>query len=312
MDLRIFTEPQQGATYEQLLAMAKTAETAGFDAFFRSDHYLKMGDVTGDPGPTQAWITLAGLARETKTIRLGTLVSPVTFYEPGPLAISVAQVDEMSGGRVEFGFGAGWFEAEHSAYGLTFPGVGERMDRMEESLEQIVGLWTTPEGETYSNQGSFHQFTDSPALPKPNQRPHPPIIIGGAGKKRTPQMAARYAAEFNLPFTEPAKVPAIIANLHNYCEAIDRDPATLKLSAAVVLCAGSNDEEVARRAAAIGREPQEMKDSGFCGTYTELLEVAASYRELGIERLYLQALDLADLDHVAATGAELIEPLAAL
>lgn len=145
MRLRIFTEPQQGASYETLLAVAKASEDLGFDGFFRSDHYLKMGNVSGLPGPTDAWITLAGLARETSRIRLGTLMTAATFRLPGPLAISVAQVDQMSGGRVEFGFGAGWFEAEHTAYGIPFPaGINERFDRFEEQLAIITGCGLRP------------------------------------------------------------------------------------------------------------------------------------------------------------------------
>ena len=145
MELRIFTEPQQGATYDDLLAVARRAEELGFDAFFRSDHYLTMGG-DGLPGPTDAWVTLAGLARETSRIRLGTLVTSATFRLPGPLAISVAQVDQMSGGRVELGLGAGWFEDEHTAYGIPFPPLGERFDRLEEQLAIITGLWSTPAG----------------------------------------------------------------------------------------------------------------------------------------------------------------------
>lgn len=312
MEFRIFTEPQQGASYDQLLAAAKATEAAGFDAFFRSDHFLKMGDMSGLPGPTDAWVTLAGLARETSRIRLGTLVSPITFYQPGPLAIAVAQVDAMSGGRIDFGFGAGWYEAEHTAYGLQFPAVGERMSRMEEALEQIVGLWTTPDGELYSHEGTFHSFADSPALPKPVQSPHPPIIIGGGGKKRTPAMAARYASEFNLPFSETSKVPAILSNLDRACEAIDRDPASIIRSGALVLCAGADNAAVATRAKAIGREVEEMKGGGFCGTFGELAERAATYRELGVTRLYLQVLDLSDLDHILETGEALVDTLADL
>ncbi len=312
MKLRIFTEPQQGASYDQILAVAQTAEAAGFDAFFRSDHLLKMGDASGLPGPTDAWITLAGLARDTESIRLGTLVSPVTFYQPGPLAIAVAQVDAMSGGRIEFGFGAGWFEAEHRAYGLPFPELGERMSRMEEALEQIVGLWTTPEGDLYSHSGSFHSIVESPALPKPAQSPYPPIIIGGGGKKRTPAMAARYANEFNLPFTDLKNVAALVANAQRACENIDRDPATMTMSAAVVLCAGPDDVSVARRAATIGREVEEMKTSGFCGTFSELQDRAGTYHELGLDRLYLQALDLSDLEQISEVGAALVEPLRTL
>ena len=192
MELRIFTEPQQGADYGRLLAVARATEQLGFDAFFRSDHYLSMGDGDGLPGPTDAWLTLAGLALQTSRIRLGTLMSPITFRYPGPLAISVAQVDEMSGGRVELGLGAGWFEAEHTAYGIPFPPTAERFDRLEEQLAIISGLWETPAGQRFSFAGKFYPVTDSPALPKPVQRPRPPILIGGHGLRRTPQLAARY------------------------------------------------------------------------------------------------------------------------
>ncbi|MFM2077481.1 MAG: hypothetical protein RJA49_1371, partial [Actinomycetota bacterium] len=196
--LRIFTEPQQGATYFDLLAVAQRAEQRGFDAFFRSDHYLAMG-APGLPGPSDAWTTLAGIARETSTIRLGTLVNSATFRLPGPLAITVANVDAMSNGRVELGLGAGWFAAEHEAYGIPFPPLGERFDRLEEQLAVITGLWGTPAGSTFDHAGAHYQLGSSPALPKPVQSP-PPIIIGGGGAKRTPALAARYAAEFNLPF----------------------------------------------------------------------------------------------------------------
>ena len=167
MLLRIFTEPQQGASYDELLAVAQRTEECGFDAFFRSDHYLVMGDGDGLPGPTDAWITLAGLARETQRIKLGTLVSPVTFRNPGVLAITVAQVDQMSGGRAELGLGAGWFEAEHAAYGLDFPDTRGRFELLAEQLELITGLWETPVGERYDFAGKHYQLKDSPALPKP-------------------------------------------------------------------------------------------------------------------------------------------------
>ena len=153
VDLRIFTEPQQGATYDDLLAVASTAERLGFGAFFRSDHYLGMG-TDGLPGPTDAWVTLAGLARDTTTIRLGTLVTSATFRRPGPLAITVAGVDQMSGGRVELGLGAGWFDGEHRAYGIPFPGVQERFDRLEEQLAIVTGLWSTPVGGRFSDRKS--------------------------------------------------------------------------------------------------------------------------------------------------------------
>src|SRR5688572_14145732 len=199
MELCVFTEPQQGATYDDLLRVAQATEELGFDAFFRSDHYLGMG-TDGLPGPTDAWVTLAGLARETSRIRLGTLMTSATFRLPGPLAISVAQVDAMSGGRVELGLGSGWFEQEHTAYGIPFPPLGERFDRLEEQLAIVTGLWETPAGETFSYEGKHYRLTDSPALPKPVQAPRPPVIIGGWGKTRTPALAARFADEFNVPF----------------------------------------------------------------------------------------------------------------
>lgn len=306
MELRTFTEPQQGASYDELLAVALASESAGFTGFMRSDHYLVMGDGSGLPGPTHAWVTLAGLARDTSTIRLGTLVSPATFYQPGPLAIAVAQVDQMSGGRVDFGFGAGWYEAEHGAYGLDFPEIGERFDRYEEYLEQIVGLWSTADGETYSHEGRFHSFVDSPGLPKPHQRPGPPIVIGGSGKTRTPKLVAQYAADFNVPFMPVADVPATIANVHAACEAIDRDPVTLTKSAALVACVGATEADIERRAAAIGREVDELRENGVAGSYAEALDKLGTYAAAGVERVYLQILDLADLDHIAEIGAEVL------
>ncbi|MGF1595398.1 MAG: LLM class F420-dependent oxidoreductase [Acidimicrobiales bacterium] len=312
MELRVFTEPQQGASYETLLATARAAETGGFGAFFRSDHYLKMGDVTGLPGPSHAWITLAGLARDTDTVRLGTLVSPATFYQPGPLAISVAQVDQMSGGRVEFGFGAGWYQQEHTAYGLGFPPLSERFDRMEEYLEQMTGMWATPDGATFDHKGRFHTFVDSPALPKPAQRGGPPVIIGGTGKVRTPRLVARFAAEFNLPFVPVDKIAAAVDRVHEACSAIDRDPASVIVSAALVLCLGSTEADVVRRADAIGRQPAELRQNGAAGTPDEVVAKLADYAGAGCRRVYLQVLDLDDLDHVAQAGAELIPAVADL
>jgi F420-dependent oxidoreductase-like protein len=306
VELRTFTEPQQGATYDDLLAIALASETAGFAGFMRSDHYLVMGDGSGLPGPTHAWITLAGLARDTNTIRLGTLVSPATFYQPGPLAIAVAQVDQMSGGRIDFGFGAGWYEAEHGAYGLDFPEVGERFDRYEEYLEQIVGLWSTPEGETYSHDGQFHTFTRSPALPKPTQRPGPPVVIGGGGKTRTPRLVARYASDFNVPFMALADVTKTIARVDAACEAIDRDPSTIVKSAALIACVGATEADVERRAVAIGRDVDELRENGVAGTYDEAIAKLAAYASAGIERVYLQIMDLADVDHVSDIGANVL------
>lgn len=297
-DLRIFTEPQQGASYDTLLAVAQRAEQVGFGAFFRSDHYLKMGDGTGLPGPTDAWVTLAGIARETATIRLGTLVTAATFRLPGPLAISVAQVDHMSGGRIELGIGAGWFEQEHAAYGIPFPDLGRRFDNYEEQVAIIHGLWNTPEGDTFTYDGDVWQIADSPALPKPVQAGGPPIIIGGGGKTRTPRLAARYATEFNLPFASIDAFRAQRDNVREACETEGRDPDSMTFSAALVVCIGADDAEVDRRATAIGREPGELRENGVAGTPDEAAETIARWTEAGAERIYLQVLDLTDLDHL--------------
>jgi F420-dependent oxidoreductase-like protein len=308
--LRIFTEPQQGASYDQQLAVAQEAERLGFDAFFRSDHFLRMGsDPAGPealPGPTDSWVTLAGLARETSRIRLGTLVTSATFRLPGPLAIAVAQVDAMSGGRIELGLGSGWFEAEHTAYGIPFPPLGERFDRLAEQLAIVTGLWDTPMGKLFSYPGAYYQLQDSPALPKPVQSPHPPIIVGGAGRYRTPGLAALYAAEFNLPFQPHEAFPVACDRVRSACTAIDRDPATMVLSAAHVLCCGRDEAEYRRRAEAIGRDPDELRKEGLCGTPGEVTEVLHTYAAAGATRMYLQVLDLNDLDHLRLVAEEVM------
>ena len=298
LSLRVFTEPQQGASYDDLLAVALEAERLGFDAFFRSDHYLKMGAVSGLPGPTDTWITLAGLARDTSRIRLGTLVTAATFRHPGPLAVSVAQVDQMSGGRVELGIGAGWYEAEHLAGSIPFPALGERFARFEDQLAILKGLWSTPIGETFSYTGTHHCVVESPGLPKPHQE-QVPIIIGGGGKRRTPMLAAQYASEFNAPPSTPLPVHlAQRARVEAACETIGRDPSTMLFSGTLPLCLGEDEAAVARRAAAIGRVPAELRESGAAGTVDEVAEKLRSWHEHGVARIYLQVLDLADLDHL--------------
>ena len=304
MDLRIFTEPQQGASYDQLLRLARTAEDAGYGAFFRSDHYLAMGQ-DGLPGPTDAWVTLAGLARETARIRLGTLVTAATFRLPAVLAISVAQVDAMSGGRVELGLGSGWFEAEHRAYGIPFPPLGERFDRLAEQLAVVTGLWETPVGQRFSYAGKHYQLADSPALPKPVQQPRPPVIIGGGGARRTPALAARYAAEFNMPFSSAADAVAQYDRVRAACrDAGRRDD--MVFSAAQVLCCGKDDAEVRRRAAAIGQDPAALRASGVAGTPAECVDRIGRFAELGATRLYLQTLDVDDLEHLELVAAEVM------
>jgi F420-dependent oxidoreductase-like protein len=308
VQLRIFTEPQMGATYDDLLAVARRTEETGFDAFFRSDHYLTMGG-DGLPGPTDAWVTLAGLARETSRIRLGTLMTAATFRLPGPLAISVAQVDQMSGGRVELGIGAGWFEQEHSAYGIPFPSLGERFDRFEEQLAVVSGLWNTPPGQAFDFDGKHYRLSDSPALPKPVQDGGVPIIVGGAGKKRTPRLAARYAAEFNVPFASADDNARLFAGVREACEEGGRDPGSMVYSSALVLCVGRDEAEIARRAAAIGRDVDDLRAHGVAGTPAEAVDTLGRYVEAGAQRFYLQVLDLSDLDHLDLVAAEVAPQL---
>jgi F420-dependent oxidoreductase-like protein len=306
MKFRIFTEPQQGADYQALRSVALAAEELGFDAFFRSDHYLKMGGVSGLPGPTDSWATLAGLAIETSRIRLGTLVTAATFRLPGPLAITVAQVDQMSGGRIELGLGTGWFEAEHAAYGIPFPSLGERFERLEEQLTIITGLWGTPEGETFSFDGAHYRVSDSPGLPKPAQRPRPPVLLGGGGARRTPRLAARFADEFNVPFHSVADSAAGFARVREACEAAGRYPASMIYSVAQTVCCGKDEAEFRRRAAAIGREPAEAREHGVGGTPGEVAAKIAEFAEAGAERVYLQVLDLGDLDQLALIASDVV------
>ncbi|TFD62224.1 LLM class F420-dependent oxidoreductase [Cryobacterium suzukii] len=306
MKFRIFTEPQQGATYDDILAVAQTTERLGFDAFFRSDHYQAMGDGDGLPGPTDAWTTLAGLARETKRIRLGTLVSSVTYRPPGILAIQVAQVDQMSGGRVELGLGTGWFEQEHLAYGIPFP--AKRFGMLEEQLEVITGLWNTPAGQRYDFAGEHYTLVDSPALPKPVQA-RVPVIVGGGGAKRTPKLAARFATEFNLPFPDFADIAAKFDGVRAACEAIDRDPAELTYSAALIAVGGHDETAFTRRAAAVGREPAELREHGLAGTASEIVDRLGTLRDSGVECVYLQIMDIYDLDHLSWLAAEVVPQL---
>ncbi|AQA03707.1 LLM class F420-dependent oxidoreductase [Mycobacterium sp. MS1601] len=298
MDFRVFVEPQQGASYADQLAVARAAESLGYSAFFRSDHYIAMsGD--GLPGPTDSWVTLGALARETSTIRLGTMVTSATFRHPGPLAISVAQVDEMSGGRVDFGLGAGWFDKEHQAYAIPFPPLGERFDRLEEQLDILTGLWSTPVGDTFDYNGNYYSITDSPALPKPAQPSGPPIIVGGKGKKRTPGLAAKFAAEFNVPFSPLEEITTQFDRVKEAVAGAGRAPESMLYSACFVVCAGRDDAEVARRADAIGREVDELHtNTPLIGSPAQIVDKLGPFLDAGVQRVYAQVLDMSDLDHL--------------
>ena len=303
MRLRVFTEPQQGASYDVQLRLARHAEAAGFDAFFRSDHYLRMGGGDPSPGPTDSWITLAGLARETSTIRLGTLVNSATFRMPGPLAIAVAQVDAMSGGRVEMGLGAGWFDREHEAYGIPFLGTGGRFDVLEEQLAIVTGLWATEGG--FSFEGKHYTVVDSPGLPKPAQRPGPPVIVGGGGPKRTPALAARFADEFNCGFRTPDLTAEQFGRVRAAVAAEGRT-RPLRYSVAHTVCCGRTDAEIARRAEAIGRPVDKIHVSG---TPEEVVARIRAFKDIGADTFYAQLMDMADLDHVDLIASEVMPHL---
>jgi alkanesulfonate monooxygenase len=303
VSLRVFVEPQQGATYADQLAVARAAEDLGYEAFFRSDHYLKMGDASGLPGPTDAWLTLAALARETSTIRLGTLLTSVTFRHPGPLAISMAQVDEMSGGRLDVGLGAGWYAEEHSAYGIPFPPLRDRFDLLEDTLGALEAFWSAPAGESVTVRGTRVEMVDSPALPKPVQQ-RPPVIVGGHGKKRTPALAARFADEFNVPFAGLDTVAAQYRRVDEACTARGREPGEIIRSAALVLCCGRDEGQISRRADAIGREVDELRANGAAGTPAEVVDTIGRFAEIGARRIYLQVLDMSDLDHLELVASE--------
>ena len=303
MDLRIFTEPQEGASYDDLLRVAQATEELGFDGFFRSDHFTAFFGGDGLPGPTDAWVTLAALARETSRIRLGTLVTAATFRLPGPLAIAVAQVDAMSGGRIELGLGTGWHEGEHTAYGIPFPSVGERFERFEEQLQVITGLWGSDGA--FSFDGKHYRLAGAPALPKPVQE-RLPVIVGGGGKRRTPRIAATYADEFNLPFQSVDATREQFGRVREACEQTGR---SLVLSAAQTVLVGRDDAEVARRAAALGGYGEHVREHGLSGTPGEVVEKIGRFADAGVTRLYLQVLDLSDLDHLEVVAREVAPQL---
>jgi F420-dependent oxidoreductase-like protein len=304
MAFRIFTEPQQGASYDQLLAVARTGEENGFDAFFRSDHYLKMGPGSGLPAYTDAWTTLAGLARDTRRVRLGTLVTPVTFRPVGTFPVIVAEVDHMSGGRVEVGLGAGWYQDEHDAYGLPFPPIGRRYDLLEDQLAILHGVWSAGPGETFEHQGLTCRVRLQADALRGAQRPHPPIVVGGRGGPRGSRLAAAYADEFNIAFVPAPFMKDTHDAVRRACEAQGRDPGTIVWSVGLVVCCGRTEAEVARRAAAIGREVDELRQNGLAGSPAEVLEKLGTYAAAGAERFYLQVLDLSDLDHLRLIAEE--------
>ncbi|HUG47063.1 MAG TPA: TIGR03560 family F420-dependent LLM class oxidoreductase [Candidatus Limnocylindria bacterium] len=315
----LMSEPQQGLSYEDILALTRAAEEAGFEAYFRSDHYASFPGGAGKP-TTDAWATLAGLARETARINLGVLVSPVTFRLPGNLAKVVTTVAEMSDGRVEVGLGAGWNEEEHRQLGLRFPPTGERFDMLEEQLAILHGLWTEPDGWSY--EGRHWQLADALFYPKPparDGRRHPNILAGGAGGPRMARLVAQYADELNISSAAPAKIGEAFARLDGACRDVDRDPAEVTRSAMTGVLVGRNQDEVRRRVrelmAALGDTGDgdaeawlaERRQRWVIGTPDEARRQVATFEEAGAQRLMLQDFLPRDLEMVALLGEVLIE-----
>lgn len=302
-------EPQEGATYADQLAVAQLAEAEGFDGFFRSDHIKRIHPGDPGPGPTDSFVTLGAIARETDRIRVGTMVGSATFRLPGMLAIAATQIDEMSEGRFELGLGAGWYDTEHEAHAIPFRPTNERFERLEEQLQILHQFWSTPAGEPFTYLGAHYQLIDCPALPKPAQPGGPPVIIGGIGSKRTPRLAAQYAAEYNQPFVPLSFYAEQVVRARAACDKIGRDPDDLIQSVCLTVCCGSHDDEVALRAGAIGQSIDHLRENQLAGSPAEVLDRIADYVEAGAQRMYLQVMDLSDLDHIRLLGDQVLRVL---
>jgi F420-dependent oxidoreductase-like protein len=303
MRFALMTEPQQGYSYQDILDTALAAEGAGFETFFRSDHYSSFPGAPDLP-TTDAWTTLAGLARDTRRIGLGSMVSPVTFRIPGSFAKVVATVDEMSGGRVEMGVGAGWHEDEHMALGIPYPDTVERIDRMEEQLAILRALWDEPDG--WSFEGVHYQVRSALFRPK-GRRPN--LILGGTGKPRSVRLGARYADEYNVSSSTPAEVREVMARLDAACEAIGRDPTTLTRSVMAGALVGRDDADMRARTAAqmaiFGDDADqgvawldERRDRWVIGTPDVARARIADYAATDVDRLLFQDFLPRDLEHV--------------
>jgi F420-dependent oxidoreductase-like protein len=308
-------EPQQGGTYAQFRAVARAAEQAGYDAVFRSDHLLTIG---GQPQPAlEAWTTLAALARDTTSIRLGTLVTPMTFRHPSVLAREVVTVDEMSGGRIEIGVGTGWYEPEHRSLGIAFPPMRERTDRLEECVEVMTRLWT---GQPVSYEGRYYRLDEAVALPRPVQDPLP-LLVGGHGGPRSTSLGARFAAEYNTTSIDPDGAAQTYAKARAACEAVGRDPASLRLSWMGTVLVGRDDATLRRRLqryAAWNGTPdadpdtvlQRMAAHSAVGTYDQAADKLRAYVAAGCERIYARVLDLDDLDQISELATEVMPRVA--
>ena len=303
MRLRVLLEPLHGATYEQILALALAAEESGFDAFFRSDHYLGIDADDTNYQPTDSWTTLAGLAVQTSRVNIGTLVNASTFRLPGQLAVEVATVDQMSGGRAWLGIGAAWYEREHQYFGIPFPSLGERFDRLEEQLAILTGLWDTKPGERFSFDGKFYQLQDCVSIPRPAVRPK--IIIGGHGAKRTPTLAARYADEFNSALGMDARER--FANFRRIChDVVGRDPAEVAMSGFMPVCIGSSPKDLERRRESLGAPGARLLAHGVTGTAGDVIAAIENLAAQGADTVYFHVYDPGDVEHIRLLGSEVV------
>jgi F420-dependent oxidoreductase-like protein len=314
VDVYLMIEGQEGVTWEQWVGLARACEDHGLHGLFRSDHYLSFDDPR-ERGALDAWTTLAALAAVTERIRLGTMVSPVTFRHPSVLAKSVVTVDHVSGGRVELAIGAGWFEREHRAFGFPFPADGERIALLSEQVEIVHRLWDR-HGEEVSFEGSHYQLDSCPSMPKPVQDPHPPLILGGGAGPRAAALAARWADEYNVTSSSPEEAASARERLSAACEAIGRDPETLRLSLMTHVVVGRDRQELEARARALIAREGESHDpaeaierwsvDGLAGTVDQVLERLGRYADAGVNRIMLQHLVHEDLETVELIGTELV------
>jgi F420-dependent oxidoreductase-like protein len=320
MEICLMIEGQEGVTWEQWLALARTCERLGFDGLFRSDHYLSF-DRPEARGTLDAWTTLAGLAAVTERIRLGTMVSPATFRHPSVLAKSVVTADHISGGRVELGMGAGWFEREHEGFGFPFPSAAERFDVLAEQVEIVHRLWDRDEGEV-SFEGAHYRLDAVEALPKGVQDPHPRLILGGGAGPRAAALAARWADEYDVVYVGPTETRAARGRLAGACEAIGRDPASLRLSLMTGAVIAVDRRQLAQRVAAVMEREGESGDVGdtieawredrIVGTVDDVLARLTDYARAGVQRVLLQHLVHEDLEMLELIGAEIVPAAASL
>jgi F420-dependent oxidoreductase-like protein len=320
MNVCLMVEGQEGVSWDQWVALARACERFGYEGLFRSDHYLSFWRPK-ERGALDAWATLCALAPITERIRLGAMVSPVTFRHPSVLAKTVVTADHASGGRIELGMGAGWFDDEHRAFGFDFPATRERMDLLAEQVEIVHRLWER-DGDDVTFHGEHYRLDACPTVPKPYQDPHPPLIMGSGAGPRSAALAARWADEYDVVYVDPTEAKARQDRISAACEAIRRDPGEIRRSAMVQVVAGADRDEVRRRGEALMAWTDEDGDVDaflaelarhhLVGTVDEILERLSEYAAAGIQRLLFQHLVYDDLAAVEFVGTEIVPEAAKL